>query len=77
VSFYFPFSNLIINCFLKCQKEEKRKRGILDDGAHGPTHPPILPRKNFGSGEALMISRGLRHPEFLFSSFPLFLFLTL
>ena len=42
-------------------KEEKRKRGILDDGAHGHTHTPeTLQRKYFGRVEALKISRSDR-----------------
>ena len=40
-----------------------------------PNPPETLQRKYFGRVEALKISRGLRHPEFVFSSFRLFLFL--
>jgi hypothetical protein len=57
----------------KRRKEEKPKRRILDDGALGPHTPPLdLSKKIIWKVEVLKISRWLRHPEFVFSSFVFF-----
>jgi hypothetical protein len=58
------------------KKVEKRKRGKEEFSVTLPVAPPTpetLPRKTFGSGGALRISRGQCNRKFLFSSFPLFL----
>ena len=58
---------------IKKRKDEKPKRRILDDGALGPHTPPLdLSKKIIWKVEVLKISRWLRHPEFVFSSFRLF-----